>query len=593
MLMIGGLTKLIPVFSKRWYVITSYGMLSATVSTFSSGLLIYALRSRINLIEVFPKYYMVVIYGAAVHIVYSIFLYLPVLKRSDKTNKLLNLGEMFLYATFIASAIFVSTDPQTPSFLVWHTIATWLIFILVSGLYGWLNTVLLTISSSMIALWISSSGDYNDQFSSILPVLIASVGVASLMTWRYLVTTFREDDNRRRRTVSEVLSPSLLINSIADGVIILDGQGIINEFNPPATNITGWDAEDAQGLNYKSVLVFETSSSDSQASDPIAQSMSSNEVVKSRAFSIKSQSSSLKEIDMIVSPIQTYSSLDDTQITVGSLVIFRDVSEERAEERRRGEFISTASHEMRTPVAAIEGYLALALNDKVSVIDSRARSYLQKAHDNTKRLGQLFQDLLTSSKAEDGRLVNHPYVIEMGQMLEQTIEELRFTAESKNLELVGQFTSPSSGDLTNKNLKPLYYTLADPDRIREVITNLFDNAVKYTTSGKITIGLTGDETSVQFFISDTGQGIPPENVPHLFQKFYRVDNSDTRTIGGTGLGLFICKEIVSLYNGKIWAESKLNSGSTFYVSLPRFSTHRALEQANLQNPTSGAKNVVQ
>jgi PAS domain S-box-containing protein len=591
--MIGGLTKLIPVFSKRWYVITSYGMLSATVSTFSSGLLIYALRSRINLIEVFPKYYMVVIYGAAVHIVYSIFLYLPVLKRSDKTNKLLNLGEMFLYATFIASAIFVSTDPQTPSFLVWHTIATWLIFILVSGLYGWLNTVLLTISSSMIALWISSSGDYNDQFSSILPVLIASVGVASLMTWRYLVTTFREDDNRRRRTVSEVLSPSLLINSIADGVIILDGQGIINEFNPPATNITGWDAEDAQGLNYKSVLVFETSSSDSQASDPIAQSMSSNEVVKSRAFSIKSQSSSLKEIDMIVSPIQTYSSLDDTQITVGSLVIFRDVSEERAEERRRGEFISTASHEMRTPVAAIEGYLALALNDKVSVIDSRARSYLQKAHDNTKRLGQLFQDLLTSSKAEDGRLVNHPYVIEMGQMLEQTIEELRFTAESKNLELVGQFTSPSSGDLTNKNLKPLYYTLADPDRIREVITNLFDNAVKYTTSGKITIGLTGDETSVQFFISDTGQGIPPENVPHLFQKFYRVDNSDTRTIGGTGLGLFICKEIVSLYNGKIWAESKLNSGSTFYVSLPRFSTHRALEQANLQNPTSGAKNVVQ
>ncbi len=591
--MAGGLTKLIPVFSKRWYVITSYGMLSATVSTFSSGLLIYALRSRINLIEVFPKYYMVVIYGAAVHIVYSIFLYLPVLKRSDKTNKLLNLGEMFLYATFIASAIFVSTDPQTPSFLVWHTIATWLIFILVSGLYGWLNTVLLTISSSMIALWISSSGDYNDQFSSILPVLIASVGVASLMTWRYLVTTFREDDNRRRRTVSEVLSPSLLINSIADGVIILDGQGIINEFNPPATNITGWDAEDAQGLNYKSVLVFETSSSDSQASDPIAQSMSSNEVVKSRAFSIKSQSSSLKEIDMIVSPIQTYSSLDDTQITVGSLVIFRDVSEERAEERRRGEFISTASHEMRTPVAAIEGYLALALNDKVSVIDSRARSYLQKAHDNTKRLGQLFQDLLTSSKAEDGRLVNHPYVIEMGQMLEQTIEELRFTAESKNLELVGQFTSPSSGDLTNKNLKPLYYTLADPDRIREVITNLFDNAVKYTTSGKITIGLTGDETSVQFFISDTGQGIPPENVPHLFQKFYRVDNSDTRTIGGTGLGLFICKEIVSLYNGKIWAESKLNSGSTFYVSLPRFSTHRALEQANLQNPTSGAKNVVQ
>lgn len=593
MLMIGGLTKLMPVFSKRWYVITTYGMLSATVTTFFSGLLIYLFRSKINLIEVFPKNYLFVIYGAAAHIVYSVILYLPALKRSNNANKLLNLGVMLFYTAFIASAIFVSTDPETPSFLVWHTIATWLIFLLVSGLYGWLSTSLLTIASVLTSLWISNSSNYNDQFSSILPILIASVGVASLMTWRYLVTTFREDDNKRMRTVNEVLSPSLLINSIADGVIILDSQGVINDFNPPATIITDWKSEDAKGLNYKSVLEFEALSSDKHMQDPIAQSMNTSEVVKGRTFSIKSQSGSHKELDMIVSPIQTQSSLNDSHITVGSLVIFRDISEEKAEERRRSEFISTASHEMRTPVAAIEGYLALALNDKVSAIDTRARSYLQKAHDNTKRLGQLFQDLLTSSKAEDGRLVNHPYVIEMGQLLEQTIEELRFTAESKNLELIGRFSAPESSNQSSKNIKPLYYTLADPDRIREVITNLFDNAVKYTPSGKITIGLTGDENNVQFSISDTGQGIPPENVPHLFQKFYRVDNSDTRIVGGTGLGLFICKEIVSLYKGKIWAESKLNSGSTFYVSLPRFSTHRALEQANVQKSTLGSKNVIQ
>ena len=111
--------------------------------------------------------------------------------------------------------------------------------------------------------------------------------------------------------------------------------------------------------------------------------------------------------------------------------------------------------------------------------------------------------------------------------------------------------------------------------MREVITNLFDNAVKYTDSGKITIGLTGDDKISQIYISDTGAGIPAEDIPHLFQKFYRVDNS--RTVGGTGLGLFICRKIVELYNGRIWVESEFGKGSTFYINLPRVSSQKANE----------------
>jgi signal transduction histidine kinase len=124
---------------------------------------------------------------------------------------------------------------------------------------------------------------------------------------------------------------------------------------------------------------------------------------------------------------------------------------------------------------------------------------------------------------------------------------------------------------------PLYYALADPDRLREVITNLFDNAVKYSEKGRITIGLTGDDRVVQFFVRDTGHGIPAEDIPHLFQKFYRVDNSNTRTIGGTGLGLFISRKIIELYGGRIWVESKLDEGSTFYINLPRLSSAKAEE----------------
>jgi two-component system, OmpR family, sensor histidine kinase VicK len=97
--------------------------------------------------------------------------------------------------------------------------------------------------------------------------------------------------------------------------------------------------------------------------------------------------------------------------------------------------------------------------------------------------------------------------------------------------------------------------------------------------------LTGDTNTAQIQIQDSGVGIPPEDIPHLFQKFYRVDNSSTRTVGGTGLGLFICKKIVELYNGRIWLESEFNKGSTFFINLPRLNTQQALELQQKQAAT--------
>jgi signal transduction histidine kinase len=140
-------------------------------------------------------------------------------------------------------------------------------------------------------------------------------------------------------------------------------------------------------------------------------------------------------------------------------------------------------------------------------------------------------------------------------------------------------------------LAPLYFVLADPDRLREVITNLFDNAVKYTEQGKVTLGLTGNDQVVQLYVRDTGPGIAPEDVSHLFQKFYRVDNSATRTIGGTGLGLFICRKIVELYQGRIWAESELGKGTTFFINLPRLSSQKAEELKAAEAHSSALKPI--
>jgi signal transduction histidine kinase len=187
----------------------------------------------------------------------------------------------------------------------------------------------------------------------------------------------------------------------------------------------------------------------------------------------------------------------------------------------------------------------------------------------------------------------------MGSFMQQLTDDLKFAAEKKGL--LAEFViggADQTIDATTKDVdaqrlvKPLYYVNVDADRMREVVTNLFDNACKYTDTGKISIGLTGNTEVVQIYIRDTGAGIPAEDIPHLFQKFYRVDNSATRTIGGTGLGLFICRKIVELYHGRIWVESAVGKGSTFFINLPRLTSQRAAElqaaEANKANTATPA-----
>lgn len=372
------------------------------------------------------------------------------------------------------------------------------------------------------------------------------------------------------------IPPEMLIKSISDGIIVTDKEGLVTLINESASKMTEWPVSDATGIDVKLVTKFlEEDGKDLPAQNqPFLQVLTTAQQVSCMAQVVERNTKKQHIVSLIVSPI-----LDQKQELLGTVAVFRDVSAAREDEHRRADFISTASHEMRTPVAAIEGYLALALNDRVAKIDMKAREYLMKAHESTQHLGKLFQDLLTSAKAEDGRLVNHPVVVEMGEYLQQITDGLRFAAEKKGLLMNYTLGSgEESGTIGGgKVVKPLYYVYIDPDRMREVITNLFDNAVKYTESGKITLGLTGNKDVIQFFIRDTGNGIPAEDVPHLFQKFYRVDNSTTRTIGGTGLGLFISRKIVELYSGRIWVESTVKKGSTFYINVPRLANQKALE----------------
>lgn len=372
----------------------------------------------------------------------------------------------------------------------------------------------------------------------------------------------------------------LIVNSIADGVMLIDTNRTIQLLNAGGARIIGWNQGDAVGLDYKAVLKLVDSKNEpyTPQADPFERIFTELAPIRDNNANLVTQGGKVIALSLSVSPL-----VNSNRELTGAVGIFRDISDERKAEQQRAEFISTASHEMRTPVAAIEGYLALAMNERVARIDAKARDYLEKAHTSTQHLGKLFQDLLTSAKAEDGRLQNHPQVVEMGAFLQQLTEDVRFTAEKKNL-LLDYLIGASDGQTVDagtesgvKLVRPLYYVHVDPDRLHEVVINLFDNAIKYTESGKITIGLAGDDKVVQVRIQDTGGGIPPDDIPHLFEKFYRVDNSSTRTVGGTGLGLFICRKIVELYSGRIWVESVVGQGSIFYINLPRLSTKRAVQ----------------
>lgn len=427
----------------------------------------------------------------------------------------------------------------------------------------------------------------------IASIVLVGAAIAGYFIWH----KSRQHHNEGKVTqlkgalLSKEIQSNILIESITDGIIVTDTENRITLFNMGAASITEWPVDEAMGIDAKLVLQLladeKTSALISPEEHPFTKVLQTREPINETLQLVSRQNKHLY-ISTVISPVI----IPKTNELAGTVAVFRDVSQEKNQEQQRADFVSTASHEMRTPVAAIEGYLALALNDKVSKIDSKARDYLEKAHASTQHLGQLFQDLLTSAKAEDGRLTSHPVVTEMGAFVEQLAEDLRFGAEKKGLqmELITNSASPGSSDIVDargKVIQPLYYAHIDPDRIREVVTNVFDNAVKYTPEGKVSLAITGNEEVVQIRVIDTGPGIPASDVSHLFQKFYRVDNSATRSIGGTGLGLFICKKIVELYRGTIWAESEVGKGSTFFINLPRLTTQRAHQLQDLEkaNPT--------
>lgn len=358
----------------------------------------------------------------------------------------------------------------------------------------------------------------------------------------------------------------MVLKVIHDGVIITDKNGVVEFINPAAASMTGYSVENATGLDYGLVLKLESKEGRelSEAENPLIQAIKTNQPLDSfQCNLVVGQSNNRVPVSISVLPVEE--SGQDRVIT------FRDITKELEEEGEQTEFISTASHEMRTPVATIDGYISLAINPQTATIDERARGYLTAAHAASQHLGKLFRDLLDVTKLDDGHIKPQFVPVEMTELVEQISNDHLQRAKEAKIDLKFGSSEPQVFG-GNRRIQQVVYGFVDLNFMREILDNLIDNAIKYTPKGgSIYVNVRGDGDRVLINVTDTGMGISPDNLPHIFQKFYRVDNSDTRTIGGTGLGLYLVKQRTEAMGGRVWAESAFGEGSTFYVSLPRLS----------------------
>lgn len=241
----------------------------------------------------------------------------------------------------------------------------------------------------------------------------------------------------------------------------------------------------------------------------------------------------------------------------GVIVVFHDITRIRQFENTRREFVANVSHELRTPLSIIKGYVETLLDEQPPDAKT-AKQFLQTIQRHSRRLEALIADLLSISALESQQARLNLESVSPRAAAQSVMDELSRQAQEKSITV--SLTIPEQFPAAR----------ADAQRLHQVFFNLLDNAVNYTQAGgHISITACEKDGFIETAIADNGPGIAPEHLAHVFERFYRVDKARSRELGGTGLGLSIVKHIVQAHGGRVWAESELEKGSTFYFTLPR------------------------
>jgi two-component system, OmpR family, phosphate regulon sensor histidine kinase PhoR len=384
----------------------------------------------------------------------------------------------------------------------------------------------------------------------VLTLLAAAHGrryVADDLPWaRALATTIALAlDNARLHAEVEARSDAnKVLTHVGDGVFLLDSAGVIRLWNPAAAAIAGVPAESALGR-------------------PAAEAFPGWQEISERIPAGTTQ----EPVRAEALPLETghgerWISISGVEFFGGTVYAFRDITEEHRLDELKAEFIATASHELRTPLAAVYGAAQTLRRHDFALDDAGRARFISLIVDESEQLARIVNQILLANQLEVGRLdlVTEPF--DAPDLLERVVEAAQTHAPP-------QITFEV---LKAEHVPPV---AADKDRVRQILVNLVENAVKYSPGGgRIELAVEPADGAVQFHVADEGLGIPAEERPRIFEKFYRLDPDMTQGVGGTGLGLYICSELVERMGGRIWVESKEGKGSAFFFELPAAGTHR-------------------
>ena len=324
------------------------------------------------------------------------------------------------------------------------------------------------------------------------------------------------------------------LETIADGVVLLDRDGVVQLWNHAAETITGLPREHVVGRKAVEALPGYAQSSERVPLD----------------------GSRPETVPVEIDGRELWLSFSAVQFDEGTVFAFRDLTEDRALEQMRSDLVATVSHELRTPLAAIYGAAVTVRRPDVDVGDETRDRLLEIVEHESGRLAEIVNDLLLASHLDSGRL----------QLAIETVDPRAITASVVD---AARTHLPEGITLDLSAPKDLPAVRADEQQLRQVLVNLVENAVKYSPDGgPVSVRLKREDDHVLWTVSDRGLGIPASERRRVFEKFYRLDPHMTRGIGGTGLGLYICRELVHRLDGRIWVDSNNGKGSTFFVQIP-------------------------
>jgi two-component system, OmpR family, sensor histidine kinase VicK len=357
----------------------------------------------------------------------------------------------------------------------------------------------------------------------------------------------------------------LILESAGDGIFGIDLEGKITFINNAGAEVLTYTPEQLAGKDVHDAIHHSHADGTpySRATSPILQALRRAESIWMRDEVFWRKDGTAVPVEYTANPI-----IEDGRIS-GMVIAFQDVTERRRLERMKEEFISTVSHELRTPLTALRASLGLIASGSLDSRPEKQKQMIHMAIGNSERLMRLVNNILDFDRGEKGRLVLRCKQVEAVDLLRRAAEACEHAAGMAQISLK-----------VNAAATPVY---ADEERILQVFNELITNAIKFSTPGG-TIHLSAQlggmsalgrpelcfvrKGEVCFIVEDEGAGIPPEKLARIFDRFQQGDSSDTRALGGTGLGLALCRSIVEQHGGRIWADSTVGKGSRFYFTLP-------------------------